>query len=102
MLLVPFLQHLWQGRKCINQSHKRPEKQLGWTFGGQHNLFPLPDYSSSQVNGRADFGVTFNTENPELAEGQSIEDNMEGGDESQDMQVHDLADLRVLVIFTSG
>ena len=92
MLLVPFLQLLWQGRKRINQSHKRPEKQLVGTFGGEHKLTPLLDYLSSQVNGRADFGVTFNTENPELAEGKGIEDNMEGGDESQDMQVDGPAD----------
>ena len=65
-------------------------------------MFPLPDYSSSQVNGKADFGVTFNTDNRELAEEISIEDNMEGGDDSQNMQVDDPADLRVLVIFTSG
>ena len=39
------------------------------------------------MNGRADFGVTFNTENLELAEEKSIEDNMEGEDDSQDMQV---------------
>ena len=102
MLLVPFLQLLWQGRKCIYQSHKRPEKQLGWAFGGEHNMTPLLDYLSSQVNGRADFGVTFNTDNRELAEEISIEDNMEGGDDSQNMQVDDPADLRVLVIFTSG
>ena len=54
------------------------------------------------MNGRADFGVTFSTENLELAEDKSIEDNMEGGDNSQDMQVDDLADLRALVILTSG
>ena len=54
------------------------------------------------MNGRADFGVTFNTVNRELAEEISIEDNMEGGDDSQNMQVDDPADLRVLVIFTSG
>ena len=54
------------------------------------------------MNGRADFGITFNAENLELAEEKSIEDNMEGDDDSQDMQVHDPADLRVLVIFTSG
>ena len=54
------------------------------------------------MNGRADFGVTFNTDNCELAEEISIEDNMEGGDDSQNMQVYDLADLRVLVIFASG
>ena len=65
-------------------------------------MIPLLDYLSSQVNGRADFGVTFNTDNRELAEEISIEDNMEGGDDSQNMQVDDPADLRVLVIFTSG
>ena len=87
MLHVSSLQLLWQGRKRIYQSHKRPEKQFGWAFGGEHNLIPLPDYLSSQVNGRPDFGVTFNTEILELAEEKSIEDNMEGGDDSQDMQV---------------
>ena len=65
-------------------------------------MTPLLDFLSSQVNGRADFGVTFNTDNRELAEEISIEDNMEGGDDSQNMQVDDPADLRVLVIFTSG
>ena len=54
------------------------------------------------MNRRADLGVTFNTENLELAEEKSIEDNMEGGDDSQDMQVNDPADLRALVILTSG
>ena len=54
------------------------------------------------MNGRADFGVTFNTDNRELAEEISIEDNMEGGDDSQNMQVDDPADLRALVILTSG
>ena len=54
------------------------------------------------MNGRADFGVTFNTDNRELAEEISIEDNMEGEDDSQNMQVDDPADLRVFVIFTSG
>ena len=102
MLHVSFLQHLWQGRKRIYQSHKRSQKQPGWAFGGEQNLIPLLDYLSLQVKGRADFGVTFNTENLELAEEKSVEDNMEGGDDSQDMQVHDPADLRVLVIFTSG
>ena len=65
-------------------------------------MTPLLDFLSSQVNGRADFGVTFNTDNRELAEDISIEDNMEGGDDSQNMQVDDPADLRVLVIVTSG
>ena len=65
-------------------------------------MTPLLDYLSSQVKGRADFGVTLNTENLELAEAKSIEDNMEGGDDSQNMQVDDPANLRVLVIFTSG
>ena len=54
------------------------------------------------MNGRADFGVTFNTEILELAEEKSMEDNMEGGDDSQDMQVDDPADLRALVLLTSG
>ena len=54
------------------------------------------------MNGRADFGVTFNTDNRELAEEISIEDNMEGEDDSQNMQVDDPADLRALVILTSG
>ena len=102
MLHVSFLQLVWQGRKCVYQSHKRPKKQPGWEFGGERNMTPLLDFLSSQVNGRADFGVTFNTENLELAEEKSMEDNMEGGDDSQDMQVHDPADLRVLVIFTQG
>ena len=44
------------------------------------------------MNGRADFGVTFNTDNRELAEEISIEDNMEGEDDSQNMQVDDPAD----------
>ena len=65
-------------------------------------MIPLLDYLSSQVSGRADFGVTFNTENLELAEEKSIEDNMEGGDDSQDMQVDDPADLCALVILTLG
>ena len=54
------------------------------------------------MNGRADFGVTFNTDNREIAEEISIEDNMEGGDDSQNMQVNDPADMDVLIIFTSG
>ena len=102
MLHVSSLQILWQGRKRIYQPHKRPEKQFGWAFGGEHNLILLLEFLSSQVNGRADFGVTFNTENLELAEEKSIEVNMEGGDDSQDMQVDDPADLRALVILTSG
>ena len=65
-------------------------------------MTPLLDFLSSQVNGRADFGVTFNTENLELAEEKSVEDNMEGGDDSHDMQVDDPAVMRVLVILTSG
>ena len=44
------------------------------------------------MNGRADFGVTFNTENLELAEEKNIEDNLEEGDDSQVMQVDDPAD----------
>ena len=50
------------------------------------------------MNGRSDFGVTFNTENLELAEEKSIEDNMEGGDDSQDMQVDDPTVLHALLI----
>merc|ERR1719318_1947609 len=49
------------------------------------------------VNGRADFGVTFNTENLELAEEKSIEDNLEGGDDSQDMQVESDASAEISV-----
>ena len=54
------------------------------------------------MNGRADFGVTFNTENPELDEGKGVGDNMEEGDESQDMQVDGPVDWRVVIIFSSG
>ena len=41
------------------------------------------------MNGRADFGVTYNTDNLGFAEERSIEDNLEGGDDSHDMQVDD-------------
>ena len=60
-------------------------------------MIPLLDYLSSQVNGRADFGVTFNTEDLEIAEEKSTEDNMEGGDDSYDMQVDDPTVLRALL-----
>jgi len=56
------------------------------------------------VNGRADFGVTFNTENPELDEGKGVGDNMEEGDESQDMQVESdaSAEMSVYDVLSSG
>ena len=46
---------------------------------------------------RADFGVTFNTDNFVFAEEKSIEDNMEGGDDSHDMQVDGPTVLRALL-----
>jgi len=49
------------------------------------------------VNGRADFGVTFNTEDLEIAEEKSTEDNMEGGDDSYDMQVESDASAEISV-----
>merc|ERR1719282_739115 len=56
------------------------------------------------VNGRADFGVTFNAENLEPAEEKRIEDNMEEGDDSQDMQVESdaSAELSVFDALSSG
>jgi len=49
------------------------------------------------VNGRADFGVTYNTDNLGFAEERSIEDNLEGGDDSHDMQVESDASAEVSV-----
>jgi len=56
------------------------------------------------VNGRADFGVTFNAENLELAEEERIEDIMEEGDDSQVMQVESYAspELSVFDALSSG